>query len=264
MGRFWLGPLLVVLALATASIGCRRSVKVEGTVVDPLGAQSARAVRLPAVTQTLAEVRAELAGLDQLSSKFDDARLKMAILQDGRRKEHGVEGFEQRESWAATYNSPTAAADSATRRVAWRAMTCFNPACRAVGKGGGPFLFTVEWSWVTYGSDGKLRVGQPDWEEGRRPIPCPACGSPEYVRAYDLPETLVRERELRAELMKSYNALVEAAAKRRSPPAGLRKPKEIIAEIESLPRLYLLSEPGKTKRFDAVVGPAKTTPDGTP
>lgn len=255
---------LVLLAGAVAVTGCRRPVKPEPPATEPPGARSARAVKLPTVTQTLGEVRAEMARLDRYSPEFDDARLKMAILQDGHRKANGVEGFEQRESWSAMYNSPSAAADSATRRVAWRAMTCCNPACRAQGRGGGPFLFTIEWSWITVGRDGQLNIGQPNPAEMNRPVLCPACGSGDFIRFYDLPETLVRERELKAELMKAYDAIAAAAAKRRPPPTGIRDPREILAEMESLPRLYLVSERGKTKRFEAVIGPARTTPDGTP
>lgn len=256
------GLLLVAVAMLG---GCRRTAVVtEPPAAEPPGARSARDVKLPVVTQTLGEVRAEMARFDKWSPEFEKCRLKMAILQDARRKENGVEGYDQRESWAAFYNNPTFAADRATGRISWRALTCLNPACRAVGRGGGPFLFTREYSWVTAGRDGQTHIGTWNEEEARRPIVCPACGLQDYVRQYDLPQTLVRERELMDELQRSNNAIAEAMLKKRPPPTGIRKPKEITAEIESLPRLYLLSEPGKTKRFEGVVGPARTTPDGTP
>ena len=220
---------------------------------------------VPEVTQTLDQVRQEMILHDRYSPEFDAGRVKMAVLQDKSRREHGVEGFKQQESPPGTvYSSPTAVADAKTGRVAWRAMTCCNPKCTAVGRGGGPFLFTLEYSWITVGPDGKIQVGPPNIEEMNRPVYCPACKSGEYIRFYDIPETAVRERALKDELKQSYRAYAAAAKEKRAKPSDIRSPDEIIKEIEALPKVYLVSEPGKVKAFDAVVAPVSSGPGGTP
>lgn len=259
--RYW----FVGLALLAVMAGCRRPVRRPDIPPKEVsGAVSARAVTLPTVTQSLSEVRAEMAGLAKFTPAFDGCVLKMAILQDARRKENGVEGYSELEPLTATCNAPAVAGRPGSRRVAWRALTCFNPACRAVGRGGGPFLFTIEYSWVTVDRDGAVRIGEPNIEELNRRHVCPACGSGEYICPYELPQTIVRERQLREQLKKANDAIAEAILKKKSTPTGIRMPKEIMAEIESLPRLYLVSQSGKTKRFEGVIAPTRTTPDGTP
>jgi hypothetical protein len=260
---------IAVVSTLTALIltvgGCWNS----GSVSDPVRVSTPppparEAPKLPEVTQTLDQVRQEMVLFDKYSPEFDEGRVKMAVLQDDLRKKHGVAGFQQQESPpTATYNSPSAVADP-SGRVAWRAMTCCNPKCHAVGRGGGPFLFTIQYSWITVGPDGKLNVGPPNIEEINRPVYCPACKSGDYIRFYDLPETAVRERALKEELIKSYSAYATAAQAKQGKPAGVRSPDEIQKEIESLQRLYLLSEQGKTKEFDAVTAPVQSGPDGTP
>lgn len=220
---------------------------------------------VPEVTQSLDQVRQEMILHDRYSPEFDEGRVKMAVLQDKVRKEKGVEGYQQQESPPGTvYSSPTAVADAKTGRVAWRAMTCCNPKCTAVGRGGGPYLFTLEYSWITVGSDGKIQVGPPNIEEMSRPVYCPACKSGEYIRFYDMPETAVRERALKDELKSAYSAYAAASKEKRAKPSDIRSPDEIIKEIEALPKVYLVSEPGKVKAFDAVVAPVSSGPGGTP
>lgn len=222
-------------------------------------------VEPPVVNQTLDQVRQEMILHDRFSPEFDQGRLKMAVLQDEARKKNGVEGFQQHESPATTeYSSPTAAVDEKTRRIAWRAMTCCNPKCTAVGRGGGPFLFTLEFSWITVGPDGKINIGPPNIEEMNRPFYCPACKSNEYIRAYDTPETAARLIALTEELKRSYQAYGEAANNGGAKPTGIRSPQEIAKEIEALPKVYLVSEPGKVKNFDAVTAPSSSSAAGTP
>jgi len=250
---------IVLLPLVT---GCWSN-EVEQVTVPSTPAPEKPAI--PEVTQTLDQVRQEMILFDPYSPEFDQGRLKMAVLQDKLRKEHGVEGFVQHESPpVAVYSSPTAAADAKSGRVAWRAMTCCNPKCHAVGRGGGPYLFTLEFSWITVGSDGKLLVGAPNIEEMMRPVYCPACKSGDFIRSYDLPESAARERALRTELKKVYSTYAAAAKNKGSKPTGMRSPDEIIKEIEALPKLYLLSEAGKVKNFDAVSAPVNSSPGGTP
>lgn len=210
----------------------------------------------PVVSQTLEQVRQEMSRFDNFSPEFDEGRLKMAVLQDKARREHGVEGFQQHEPPStAEYTSPTAVADPKTHRVAWRALTCCNPQCTALGREGGPFLFSIEYSWITVGPDGKINVGAPNAAEMNRPVYCPVCKSNGYIRFYDTPETAVREKALRDELKSSYSAYAEASQAGRPMPADVRTPDQVVKEIESLPKVYLVSEPGKVKEFDAVTAP---------
>jgi hypothetical protein len=88
-----------------------------------------------------------------------------------------------------------------------------------------------------------------------KPVNCPACKSDKYVRPYDLPEAIVRERELRAELNKTYAAYGKAAEKNLPMPSGLRPPGDIMKDLQALPRLFLVAEPGKVKQFEAFTAP---------
>ena len=245
--------------------GCWSSANTEPTGAAAPAPGLPAAPEVPVVVQTPAQIREEMMPLDPFSQEFDDARLKLLVLLDKDRKAHGVEGFVQRESPpVATYSSPTVYADPETGRVAWRALACWNPSCTAKGRDGGPFLFTREFSWITVGADGQIVVGSPNMEEMMRPVYCPACKSKSYIQPYEFPESAVRRKALAAELNRVYSAYAAAAKSGHEKPASMRTPDAIVKEIESLPKLYLLSEAEKVKLFDAVTAPVSGGLGGAP
>lgn len=250
----WLMTALVCLLLA----GCprtRNSQEGQDTVAKPAETPAATFV-LPAVSESPEQIRSQMATIaEPFSPQFEENRLKLTVVLDQIRKQQGVEGFQDRQSEPEFSNSPSAFVDTKSGRVGWRALTCWNPQCTGQGRGGGPLLFTREFSYVTAGPDGKLAIGNADMAEMMKPVYCPACRSDKYIRPYELPESMVKERELKVQLDRSYAAYASAAKQGRPMPTDVRSPEEIIKDLNSLPKLYLVSEPGMVKEYDAVTAP---------
>lgn len=195
----------------------------------------------PVVTQSPDEIRTEMAPLEPFSPEFEDARLKLLVVLDKIRLEKGVDGFQTVPPTAGS-GSQSAFVDPVTRKIAWRALTCFNPKCTGRGKGGGPLLFVQPLKNVDVGPDGELRIlqGGSSAPDGVSPLPCPSCGRWEFVRAYDSPETENRRRQLMKEL-EGVRKAQRAARKNGTPlPERLRSGADIMKELAELPKVVLV------------------------
>jgi len=125
--------------------------------------------------------------------------------------------------------------DHETGKLAWRALTCRNPACPGRGSQGGPDIFVHAPAGAVLDAAGDVHV--PGVPQPAVP-PCPKCGKHESVCEYELPEIAKRRAELEEELLVSRATRRRAAA----PPAGVRPPMEIIKDLTLLPRLYLIPD----------------------
>jgi len=214
---------------------------------------------LPEVTASPEQIRAEMVKIEPFSSDFEKKKLELLVAWEKLRKANGIEGF--RESGSESGLSQSAYVDSATGRLAWLAHTCFNPVCPGIGKGGGPYLFVIELPNLKLGADGKLSIGTPDMSDPR-PYVCPACGKSQFIRPYELPETILRQKELAKELDKAYLAYRNASGSSQLP-TKVRSPLEIMTDVSKLPKLFIVPEPGQVAGFDRITAPIAGTSTGS-
>ena len=125
-------------------------------------------------------------------------------------------------------------------QLAYPAMTCINPECPAKGKGdnGAPYLFVREFKDVQQGPDGQI-IWPANPEITADPV-CPACQQNGTIRPYVLPSTARRMDELKAELAAARQAYTVARQQGLEKAPGVRTPREVMMEMESLKQLYLV------------------------
>jgi len=141
-----------------------------------------------------------------------------------------------------------ACADPQTDKIAWLAYACDNVQCPGRGKDGHPYLFPFHFPGAKPGAttpDGRVTIHWPlrspeSLEKVVAHPQCPACGQDAATHVYDLPEVIQRRRQLERQLAISRAAYHHAKDRSEAPPAGLRLPIDVMNEIASLPRLYLL------------------------
>jgi hypothetical protein len=67
-------------------------------------------------------------------------------------------------------------------------------------------------------------------------LPCPVCGSTDFMRPYETPQAIAKREELERELQAYRDA------KKKDPkhiPAGLRTPKAIMEDLSKLEAVFL-------------------------
>ncbi|MCE9557003.1 MAG: hypothetical protein K8T91_26960 [Planctomycetes bacterium] len=250
LSRPWatnVGALLLILMSCAPNVGCGRSDARSGDrpqiPVQPTA---------PVVQESLDDIRAHMAKLvlveenrHRIASQqeFDAWRLKALLKLDEIRQREGVTGFKQ--TSVEKTGSQNGVVDPASHQIAWRAFTCWNPACLGKGKGGGPVVFAKQWENAEIGADGKLAWRTLKEDEQTSAITCPTCGLPDFVQYYDVPEVEIRRQKLAQELVKSREIRAAAEAAGQLVPAGVRTPTEIMKEQTELPKLFLVPEASK-------------------
>jgi len=238
----------ILLGIAAALSGCGKS---DATATStPIGHDSLSSV--PVVAESLDEIRDRMQQLvlhdqekdrfiisPERQNEFDQWKLKALIKLDEVRRREGVAGFEQKP--VDKTSSQSGAVDPASNRIAWRAFTCWNPACLGAGKGGGPLMFVVERDNAEI-QDGKLKYRTLRDDEKSAPAVCPKCGRMDLVCPYDEPAVELRRRELQTELTNARDVRARCEAEGKLVPATVRPPTEIMKESDQLPKLFLLKE----------------------
>jgi len=110
--------------------------------------------------------------------------------------------------------------DSGT--IAWRALTCMNPACPAAGQEGAPYLFANVTPGATIGEGGEVMMPAPQSADYEIPQPkCPVCGAGgESVVPYDPPDLRLQMMDLQTELENTRRARDEGRPSGRTPTAS--------------------------------------------
>jgi hypothetical protein len=236
--------------LALASLGCLLLFGCSrGDVDTPQRHVPEENSNLPVVAESLEDIRAQMAGLIRVENEryviaspeeFESWRLKALIKLDEVRRREGVDGFTQ--APVEKTGSQHGVVDAESRKIAWRASTCWNPTCLGKGKGGGPLVFVRSWENAWIDTDGRLKWKTITEPESTPPTACPVCGRLEFVQPYDLPDVEIRRRQLGDELSNARRIRAEREAAGQLVPAGVRTPTEIMKETAQLPKLFLVPE----------------------
>lgn len=250
--RAWKQTAFWFIFSSSLLTGCSQKPAVIG---DSSGVEAPKTRVLPVVTQAPDEIRQEMKAYEPSSPQFEEARFKLTVVLDEIRKREGVEGFQTFDSPRIVPTSPTFYIDPQSHKLYWRAIACWSPNCPGRGRGGGPFLFVRELPHVTVGSDGNAIVGDPDMAEMMKPVICPVCKLPEFVHLYDLPESILLERELMTEFRRANQALAKAVKAGDPLPTNLRSIQDITRDLENIPKLFLAAESGKVKKYEAFTAP---------
>lgn len=127
--------------------------------------------------------------------------------------------------------------DPQTGKIAWRALVCRNPDCADAAGTAKPFTIAVPGARV--GEDGQLLLPPADKIEAyaRSHLRCPTCGRFEELEQYEPPNVTTRRAQLNAELKAARQARAGGDSH-----GNHRTPAEIMYELSTLPKLYLLPE----------------------
>jgi hypothetical protein len=224
---FWLAAICV-----SGGNGCNRSTPEDmafpgatGTTRPPAAAQ------VPGMPEDRPEGKTRHDALTAMSPALDAAE--------------AAQFAEVSSSYAGTFRGvfemeAKGAAFFADGQLAYPALTCINPACPAQGKGdnGEPFLFVREFKDVMQGPDGQV-IWPANPEITADPV-CPACQQNGTIRPFVLPSTARRMEQLKAELDSARTAHAAARQQGLERAAGVRTPREVMLEMESLKQLYLI------------------------
>lgn len=231
------GAMLLAISCSLLHSGCWS----RGPGEVDVSADSQRStIPIPVVLENPDEIRVEMQKHDPGSQQFEDARLKLLIKLDEIRQREGVEGFQQ--SPIEQTRSQMAFVDPQTQQISWRAMTCYNPLCPGRGKGDGPLLFVKRWDNASIGPDGNVVWRLLDSGAEQPPISCPACGDSSFVQPYDQPEVELRRRQLTQELADVRRKRAETRQAGLPMPVDLRPPRDIMIELDELPKLFLVPQ----------------------
>jgi len=224
--------LLIPCRHASQAAENRDRAAVAENVADPL----------PDVDESLEDIRSHLTKWERGTPQYEAWRIKALIKLDPIRQQEGVEGLSQ--VVVDQEASDIAVVHGDPGRIAWRALTCWNPACLGKGKAGGPVLFVHPLKHASLGTDGKLRWRTLDEKElsAMSPVVCPVCAMPGHVRPYDTPQVELRRQQLTEEMEAARKVRAQAAEDKKLVPAGGRTPSEIMRDLSQLPKLYLVPD----------------------
>ncbi|MCE9551768.1 MAG: hypothetical protein K8T91_00090 [Planctomycetes bacterium] len=240
---FRIGLILLAAVYFLVCPGCWRS---ETSTPNPPISRDT-----PVVEESLDDIRSQIARVVHVENnkhhitspeEFDAWRLKALIKLDQIRRLEGVEGFQQ--TPVEKTGSQQGVVDATSKKIAWRASTCWNPTCLGKGKGGGPLVFVKQFENASIGPDGNVKWRTLKDDELPSALACPVCGLVEFVRPYDEPEVEIRRKKLTEELSESRRIRAEAEAAGQLVPAGVRTPTEIMKESTQLPKLFLVPDGG--------------------
>jgi len=142
--------------------------------------------------------------------------------------------------------------DPSSGKLAWKAMVCTATDCPGRKPGVAPEPFAIRHAYLYPLPNGDT----PNlFDDGKGPQACPHCGRSQTITEYLTPEDESRKTRLEAELQQAYADRIAArAAGKQSVDAG-RSPQEIMDEINSIPRHFLLDK-------DMDYGPLQAAAEG--
>ena len=129
--------------------------------------------------------------------------------------------------------------DPGSGKLAWKAMVCTALDCPGRKPGKDPEPFAIRHAYLFPQPNGET----PNlFDDGKGPQACPHCGRSQTIKEYLSPEDESRKARLAAELQQAYTLRSAARAAGRQAADGVRTPQEVMDEINSIPRHYLLDK----------------------
>jgi hypothetical protein len=129
--------------------------------------------------------------------------------------------------------------DPVSGKLAWKAMVCTAVDCPGPKPGKPPQRFAMRHANLYPLPDGTTPNLMSD---GAGPQACPFCGRSQTIKEYLDPEDESRKTRLAAELQQAYTLRSAARAAGRQAADGVRTPQEIMDEINSISRHFLLDK----------------------
>lgn len=129
--------------------------------------------------------------------------------------------------------------DPGSGKLAWKAMVCTAPDCPGRKPGKAPEPFAIRHAYLYPLPNGET----PNlFDDGKGPQACPDCGRSQTITEYLPPEDESRKTRLAAELQQAYTLRSAARAAGRQSADGVRTPQEVMDEINSISRHFLLDK----------------------
>lgn len=129
--------------------------------------------------------------------------------------------------------------DPNSGKLAWKAMVCTATDCPGRKPDKPPERFAMRHVNLYPLPDGTTPNMMSD---GAGPQACPYCGRSQTITEYLSPADESRKTRLAAELQQAYTQRAAARAAGRQAAEGVRTPQEVMDEINSIPRHYLLDK----------------------